>query len=133
MCYGACLETQESAKQNTVVGNDLEEQLNHLKNENEELYDQFEQTITRANTLEVQAEIARLEFNQVFNAIDDAIWIIGNNKRVLRVNKALLNILNLKNEDEALGKECHELIHSDLCSSPKCPLNNSKKNSNALK
>jgi len=128
MCYGAPIGTQESSKQNTVTNKDLEDQLLRLKNENDDLYDQFEQTITRANSLEVQAEIARLEFSQVFNAIDDAIWIIGNNKKVLRVNTALLNILNLKNEDEALGKKCHELISSDLCAGPKCPLNGSKKN-----
>jgi hypothetical protein len=58
-----------------AMGKDLESQLIQLKNENEELFDQFEQTITRANSLEVQAEIARLEFNQVFNAIDDAICL----------------------------------------------------------
>lgn len=127
MCYGACVETQESPNQNAVIKKDFEEQLIRLRNENEELYDQFEQTITRANTLEVQAEIARLEFNQVFNAIDDAIWIIGNNKKVLRVNKALLNLLNLKHEDEVLGHPCHELIQSDLCSSQKCPLVGPKK------
>ena len=127
MCYGACLDTEESANRNTAVKKDLEDQLIRLKNENEDLYDQFEQTITRANSLEVQAEIARLEFNQVFNAIDDAIWIIGNNKKVLRVNAALLNLLNLKHEDEVLGQPCHELIRSDLCLSEKCPLNTQRK------
>jgi len=127
MCYGACPETRESSKQRSVVEKDLEEKLIQLKNENRELYDQFEQTIARANSLEVQAEIARLEFNQVFNAIDDAIWIIGNNKKVLRVNTALLNILNLNNEEEVLGKKCHDLIRSDLCSSQDCPLNGPSK------
>lgn len=127
MQFGACTETKTAENQESGSMQNFEKELNNLRIENDELYDQFEQTITRANSLEVQAEIARLEFSQVFNAIDDAIWIIGNNKKVLRVNKALLSVLNLKNEDEALGKKCHELIHSDLCSSRKCPLNRSGK------
>ena len=127
MRYGACLETQKPTKPQRVAVKELEGELIRLKNENEELYDQFEQTVTRANSLEVQAEVVRLEFNQVFNAIDDAIWIIGNNQKVLRANKAFLKLLNLQHEDEVLGKPCNELIHSDFCSSPACPLAGSKK------
>jgi len=123
MQFGAYTQTKGADNQESVSRQNFKKELTNLRIENEALYDQFEQTISRANTLEVRAEIARLEFNQVFNAIDDAIWIIGNNKKVLRVNAALLKILNLKHEDEVLGKQCHELIRSDICLTENCPLN----------
>ncbi len=128
MRYGEGIETQGVDKQKSALKQNLEDELDNLKNENSELIDQFEQTITRANTLEVQAEIARLEFNQVFNAIDDAIWIISNNKKVLRVNSPLLDLLNLENKEQAIGRKCHELINSDLCHTEKCPLSGTHRN-----
>ncbi len=124
MCFGVATETQDADRQRPAFEQNPEEELINLRIENEELFDQFEETITRANSLEVQAVIARLEFNQVFNAIDDAIWIIGKNKKVLRVNAALLNLLNLENENQVIGRKCHQMINSDLCLTEKCPLYN---------
>jgi len=94
-----------------------------FRDENEELYEQFEDTMGRANSFQVKAEVMRLEFNQVFRAVDDGAWIIDNDKRVLRINASLMAFLGIKNEDDAIGRKCHELITSDICLTEKCPLN----------
>ena len=86
-----------------------------FRDENEELYEQFEDTMGRANSFQVKAEVMRLEFNQIFNAIDDGLWIIGNDKKVLHINASLMAFLNVENEADAIGRKCHELITSDIC------------------
>ena len=93
-----------------------------FRDENEELYEQFEDTMGRANAFQVKAEVMRLEFNQTFNAIDDGAWIIGNDKRVLRINASLMTFLGIEKEDDVIGRKCHELIRSDICQTEKCPL-----------
>jgi len=93
-----------------------------FRDENEELHEQFEDTMGRANSLQVKAEVMRLEFNQIFNAIDDGAWIIGNDKTVLRINAALMTFLGIKDEADVIGRQCHELIKSEICNTDKCPL-----------
>jgi len=98
-----------------------------LRDENEELYEQFEDTMGRANAFQVKAEVMRLEFNQVFSAIDDGAWIIDNDKRVLRINASLLAFLGIENEADVIGRHCHEVINSDICLTAECPLNRTGK------
>ena len=113
---------QESENRHTV-----EAELIALKEESQDLLDQYEEVIARANSLQVEAEVAHLEFNQIFNAIDDAIWVIDNKKTVLRINNSLVEILKLKSKTAAIGKKCYELITSDLCRTEKCPLKHIRK------
>jgi len=68
----------------------------------------------------------------VFNAIDDAIWVIDNKKTVLRINNSMVNLLNLKSKTAAIGKRCYELITSDLCRTEKCPLKHIRKGSQRI-
>ena len=107
--------------------NKLKNELMALKEESQTLLDQHEEAISRSNTLQLEVEIAYLEFKQVFNAINDAIWVIDNKKTVLRINNSLLEILNLKSKTDAIGKKCYQLINSDLCRTEKCPLNHIRK------
>ena len=55
----------------------IEDVLASLKKENQILLDEYEAVISRANALEVEAEIAHLELNQVFNSIDDAMRYVN--------------------------------------------------------
>ena len=53
-----------------------------FRDENEELHEQFEDTMGRANSLQVKAEVMRLEFNQIFNA-----WYDGEQDRARPIDQ----------------------------------------------
>jgi diguanylate cyclase (GGDEF)-like protein/PAS domain S-box-containing protein len=97
-------------------------ELSELRRENKLLADLYEEAISRTNTLTMEAEIARLEFEQVFNAFGDASWVINNEYYVLRVNNAFLDLLGLKEKGKVLKMKCHDLLPSSLCQTPECPM-----------
>ncbi|MBI4650011.1 PAS domain S-box protein, partial [Candidatus Desantisbacteria bacterium] len=62
----------------------------------------------------------------VFDSINMLVSVIDiHNHKIVKVNKALINASNLK-EEEIIGKKCYEVIHNsnEPCNSPehKCPL-----------
>jgi len=105
----------------------VEQQLLELQEENRTLSDLFEEAITRANSLTMECEIARLEFEQVFNSIGDATWVINNEHSVIRINKAFLNLLGLKDKESAVSEKCYDLLPSKSCRTPDCPLEKIRK------
>ena len=76
----------------------------------------------KINSLVVEVEIARLEFGQILDALSDATWIIDGKGEVLRINKAFLKLLGLKNNASAIGRKCYEFLPSDVCQTSACPL-----------
>jgi diguanylate cyclase (GGDEF)-like protein/PAS domain S-box-containing protein len=100
----------------------MEQQLIDLQEENRTLADLFEETISRVNTLTMEVAIARLEFEQIFNSVGDATWAINEKYNVVRINRAFLNLLGLKEKEAAISKKCFELFPSRICQTPKCPL-----------
>ncbi len=99
-----------------------EQHLTDLQEENRALSDLFEETIARVNTLTMEVEIARLEFEQIFNSVGDATWVINERYRVVRVNRAFLNLLGLKEKEAAISRKCFDLFPSRICQTSKCPL-----------
>jgi diguanylate cyclase (GGDEF)-like protein/PAS domain S-box-containing protein len=112
--------TQAPSKK--VVQRSLEAEVIALRREKDWLSEQFEEIAAQANTLTVEAEIARLEFEQIFNAVGDPFWVIDKEKTVLRINNAFLDLLHLKHKSEAIGRKCYELLPADLCQTENCPL-----------
>jgi diguanylate cyclase (GGDEF)-like protein/PAS domain S-box-containing protein len=100
----------------------LKKQLHDIQEENRELSDLFEETISRANTLTMEVEIARLEFEQVFNSVGDATWVINERFGVIRINRAFLDLLGIKEKEAALNKKCFDLFPSLMCKTSTCPL-----------
>jgi len=105
----------------------VEQQLAELKEENRTLSDLFEEAIARANSLTMEAEIAHLEFEQVFNSVGDATWVINTEHTVIRINRAFLNLLGLKDKESAVAKKCYDLLPSKSCQTSKCPLEQIRK------
>jgi len=99
-----------------------EDELQSLRKENEEMSEEYEAFAAKINQLTVEAEIARLEFDQIFNAVGDPIWVVDNKNKVLRINNALVDLLELESKKAAVGKKCYDLLPSDLCLTPNCPL-----------
>jgi PAS domain-containing protein len=100
----------------------LEKQLRDLQEENRELSDLFEETISRSNTLTMEVEIARLEFEQIFNSVGDATWVINDRFGVVRINQAFLTLIGLKEKEAALSRNCFDLFPSPMCKTPRCPM-----------
>jgi len=105
----------------------VEQQLAELKEENRTLSDLFEEAIARANSLTMEAEIARLEFEQVFNSVGDATWVVNTEHNVIRINRAFLNLLGLRDKESAVAKKCYDLLPSKSCQTSKCPLEQIRK------
>lgn len=65
------------------------------------------------------------DWNRTFDAIEDFIFIIDIHNTVIRVNKALLNLLKVKKED-IVGKKCYEVLHAMTKPWPNCPFEKTK-------
>jgi PAS domain S-box-containing protein len=61
-----------------------------------------------------------LEWEQIFDSLPDLITIIDTNHRILKINKAMSERLNL-NDDDLLGRSCFELIHGTTEPPNFCP------------
>ena len=99
----------------------------HAANEELEAINlELEKSIERSNQMAIQSEIEYQELNQIVNASADGMWVIDSEFNVIRINKALSDLLGTKPED-AIGRKCHEIFSDALCRSPKCPLIKIKK------
>jgi len=91
---------------------------------NEELLqtnEQMEDVLTQANTMAIEAEIANIEWTQIFNTSADAMWVIGTDFKIKRTNKRLQQLTNQK-EKELAGRLCHDIFSHPLCQNNQCPL-----------
>ncbi|MBA3031225.1 MAG: diguanylate cyclase [Desulfobacteraceae bacterium] len=99
----------------------LMEELEAVQQDYSETTQQMEMAIERANQMAAEAEVANLEFSQIFNTVTDAIWVIDKQQKVLRINKAFSTMIQ-KNESEVIGRQCSEILNNPLCNSPACPM-----------
>ncbi len=93
-----------------------------IKEENEDFSAPYEELLGQINTLTVEVEIAHLEFTQVFDAVNDPLWVIGNEHTILHINRSFVKLFKLDNKAAALGKKCYEILNLDLCQTGDCPL-----------
>jgi diguanylate cyclase (GGDEF)-like protein/PAS domain S-box-containing protein len=100
----------------------IEDELNSLKKENEYLLNQYDEVFSQLNTLVVEAEIAHLEFDQVFDAVGDPLWVVSNDCTILRINKSFINLSGLERKSDAIGNKCYEILASPICRTKNCPL-----------
>jgi len=79
----------------------------------------LEETIQTANQMAVEAEVAAMELNQIFNSTADAMWVLDNNLTITKINNAFLNYLGLPRE-KVLNRECKEVFKCSFCGGPDC-------------
>lgn len=113
---------QDKVDKKTFSKKNIEDELNASKKENQELLDQYEEVFARANMLAVEAEVARIEFAQVFDAVGDPLWVVNEKYRILRINKSFIHLFNLNNKTDAIGKKCYEVLASPICRTKDCPM-----------
>ncbi|MFO7895698.1 MAG: PAS domain S-box protein, partial [Candidatus Cloacimonadales bacterium] len=66
-----------------------------------------------------KARIAQ-EWQNTFDSSNDAIWILDEEQKILRVNKRAERYFG-KSSSEMLGKKCHEIVHQTTEPIPPCP------------
>jgi len=76
-----------------------------------------------------EAEILHVarDWQTTFDAMNDAVWILDADQRVLRSNKAAERFFNQPAE-EFIGKRCWEIVHGSEEPIPECPILRARKN-----
>ncbi|MCL6106649.1 MAG: GAF domain-containing protein [Actinobacteria bacterium] len=64
---------------------------------------------------------AKTEWETTFDSVTDGIVIIGQDRRIKRMNEAAARMLGGRIND-FLGERCHKVIHNLCCEPPSCPL-----------
>jgi PAS domain S-box-containing protein len=76
--------------------------------------------ITERKQVEEKLAFAAQEWRTTFDSITDLISIHDNNNRIIRVNKAVADMLKTTPK-ELIGKSCHELMHGTKEPPLNCP------------
>ncbi len=76
--------------------------------------------VARYKQAEEAATRARNEWKRTFDAIPDLLSIIDQDHKIVRINKAMADVLGMK-PDEAVGRLCYELVHHSKSPHPLCP------------
>ncbi|MEW6595195.1 MAG: diguanylate cyclase [Thermodesulfobacteriota bacterium] len=87
----------------------------------ENLNEQMEEALSRANALAMEAEQAYIEIKQIFKTVAGGILLIDSQYNILRHNEAFLQMAGVSAEDARTGK-CYDIFPSVMCNSPDCPL-----------
>ena len=101
-------------------------EIDHYKQELEDVNNQLESSIERANQLAMDAEKAYVEINQIFKTVSGGIALISKDCEVIRHNETFL-VMAEATVSEVKSQKCYETFHSCLCNTPDCPLAKIKK------
>jgi len=80
----------------------------------------FNRAISERQQAEEDVRQANEEWNRTFDAISDLTFIQDKDFNIVKVNRALATILNLKPED-IIGKKCYEVLHQSNKPWASCP------------
>jgi methyl-accepting chemotaxis protein len=70
---------------------------------------------------QLKAELASAHLDLIFKTIPDGVCMIDRFFTIVQVSPTLLTLLSIT-EDEAIGRNCYDLLPSPLCKTPKCSL-----------
>ena len=95
--------------------------IDHYKQELEDVNNQLEKSIERANELAMEAEKAFIEINQIFKTVAGGIVLVNKDSEILRYNETFLAMAGTT-ADRVTDQKCDAVFHSSLCNTPECPL-----------
>lgn len=119
--FEAWLEVARKRVQSLLEMEKSDAQVQRYKLEIEEVNDQLEDSISRANQMAREAEQAYIEINQIFKAVAGGIVLIDLDCNIMRHNEFFLEMVDCTPEDITTRK-CYEVFHSTLCETVNCPL-----------
>jgi PAS domain S-box-containing protein len=76
---------------------------------------------TERKRAEESVHLSAQNWQNTFDAVSDAMWLLSADSRILRSNKAAQAMFGLK-ADEILGRYCYEVIHGTDKPHPECPI-----------
>lgn len=110
---------------------DLKLKLNQLTGENRELRQRcenfeltqsaLEQVVAESGRRQLHAEMTSMAFEQAFEKVTDAMWVLSDEGIVVRANDAMLQLLGTSSEN-VVGKNCADLLNYGHCQKDSCPL-----------
>jgi diguanylate cyclase (GGDEF)-like protein len=97
-----------------------------LQRENEKLNDVIELLYGQVNNLTLKAEMFRLEFIHIFDAVSDPLCVIDNKYNILRINLSFKDKFQIGKNHSVIGQKCYEVFDLNLCGTKNCILNQIK-------
>jgi len=97
----------------------VEKELHEALESAESMQEQLEDALSRVNTMAMEAEVASLEMNQIFNATSDGICVIHKDRQISRFNSALQDMMTRMGFEMTKGK-CADVFGHDLCNTDRC-------------
>ncbi len=77
--------------------------------------------ITARKVAEEALATASRQWQSTFDSVSDVIWVLDNEFRICRCNKAT-ELLFHRTAQEIVGKHCWEIVHDTIQPTPLCPL-----------
>ncbi|MDD5759429.1 MAG: response regulator, partial [Desulfobulbaceae bacterium] len=77
--------------------------------------------MARGKAEAAQRDLAQ-QWQNTFDAVSDAIFIVNDDHRIIRCNKAFLGMMGVAHEGEIRGRLCWELVHGTDKAIDGCPL-----------
>lgn len=77
--------------------------------------------ITEQKQSTANAKKSYAELDQIFNTAANGMWVIDKQGTVLRANNTFYALTGL-NEQEVIGRKCHEVFPGEACHTERCPL-----------
>jgi PAS domain S-box-containing protein len=89
--------------------------------ETSELFIGFAMNVTELKLAEEEIARTAQEWQTTFDVVNDAIWLLDKEQRVLRSNKIAERLFQRPRE-EIIGKHCWEIVHGAAQPIPECPV-----------
>ena len=98
----------------------LEEQIAHRTAALEEVNENLQNEIHERQKIQDELVYASLQWSNTFNTISDFVSVHDRDMKLVRVNKALADLVG-KGAEELIGQHCYEVMHGTQEPWPKCP------------
>ena len=101
---------------------DFRERLKKIKSSDEigDLARALEEMSSKLDQTFVSLKIAVRDWERTFDSVQDPIFILDRENRILRINQSASTLIGLSS-GEAIGQPCHKLIHGSENPPPTCP------------
>src|SRR5512147_2960958 len=76
-------------------------------------------------TISIGLDLEKLDWGITFDAVDDAIWILSHDQKILRANKKSEELFK-QSAQQMIGKYCWEIAHGTLEPITACPIRRSR-------
>ncbi len=103
-----------------------EEQQKRIQEQLDDTNEILERAVADSNEKAVEAEIANIELNQIFNTSLDGMWILDLKRNIVRVNDTMAAMLGMA-KAEIVGYKCYDILAGHCCDNQECTVKRIKK------